>query len=322
LVPDFYYPVQPDLSYPTCELTKGFRLPASVGSSQLVDFAFLSAMAYEEPNVTKPLLDAWFGPGRVVDETDFVARYRVETNTQVIPVYYKLFSFPSLPGVGVVSIRGSQTSWDWMVNLQLWASSGLAQVVQAFVPFGWIWTPVLDDLVSVVNSVESKSLNDVSYYKTVGQFCLDLLAGYDGGDGQQYESLRLTGVSLGGGIANIVGGKLIQLIRAYGMQECSKEANSFSFYVYTKRKQESTPSLFRAPVPFWLNELLMSRLTSSTPTSLLLSLTGTLLFGLVVALDCFRRLTVELPPMIWVDVTLCTGLFASCLTNAEPEVVQ
>ena len=59
-----------------------------------------------------------------------------------------------------------------------------------------------DDLVTILNGVQSQSLKDVSYYSIVAQFCRDLLAGY--GDGQ-FQSLRLTGASLGGGTAIIAG---------------------------------------------------------------------------------------------------------------------
>ena len=33
-----------------------------------------------------------------------------------------------------------------MVNLQLWSASGLAQIVKWITPYGWIWTPILDDV--------------------------------------------------------------------------------------------------------------------------------------------------------------------------------
>ena len=205
LLPDFHYPGKPDLPYPTSKLSKGFEIP---GSAQLQDFAFFAAIAYEEPTTTESILEAWFGPNKVVDEADFVDRYREATGTDVIPVWFKLFSFPDLPGFGLVSIRGSQTKWDWLANMMLWASSGLAQVVRAVLPFGWIWSPILDDLVRVVNSVESRALQDVSYYTTVARFCRDLLQGYtDATTGQTYRfnDLRLTGASLGGGIATITG---------------------------------------------------------------------------------------------------------------------
>ena len=109
LLDDFYYPPAPDLPYPTCKLTKGFSIPGSGGFSNLGDFAMLSALAYERTDISQFHLDEWFGPGVAIDEAEIVNQYRTMTNTWSNPVYYKLISFPSLPGVGIVSIRGSET---------------------------------------------------------------------------------------------------------------------------------------------------------------------------------------------------------------------
>merc|ERR1712238_257344 len=108
--------------------------------------------------------------------------------TVLSPIYFKLFTFPSQPGTGVVAIRGSQTAWDWMVNMQLWSASGLAQLVKWLTPYGWIWTPVLDDLVSFVNIIQSNSLKKVSYYTVTTDFVNSISSTYD--------SLRITGASL------------------------------------------------------------------------------------------------------------------------------
>ena len=48
--------------------------------------------------------------------------------------------------LAILAIRGSQTAWDWGVNMQLWSAAGLAQVVKWMLPFGWIWTPILDEV--------------------------------------------------------------------------------------------------------------------------------------------------------------------------------
>jgi lipase ATG15 len=147
MVDDFYYPPQQDtLSYPTCELNKGFTFPG-VGSSSLGDYGFLSAMAYETSNVTKYSLEKWFGGVDVmVDEEEFVADYRVDSGTTNNPVYFKLFSIPSIPGYAVMAIRGSETAFDWLVNMQLWSAAGLAQVVKWLTPFGWVWHPIVSSL--------------------------------------------------------------------------------------------------------------------------------------------------------------------------------
>ena len=109
LVDDFYYPPQEEtLAYPTCELTKGFKLPL-IGNSALVDFAFFSAMAYETPNITEKVLGVWLGePGSVVDEDVFVSTWRNESGTSDNAVYFKLFTFPALPDFALLSLRGSE----------------------------------------------------------------------------------------------------------------------------------------------------------------------------------------------------------------------
>jgi len=108
-----------------------------------------------------------------------------------------LFTFPNAPNLAVVAIRGSQTNLDWMVNMQLWSAAGLAQLVKWLTPYGWIWTPILDDLVRVVNFIQSDSVKKVSYYTVTTDFANEFR--------KQYDALRVTGASLGGGLAIITG---------------------------------------------------------------------------------------------------------------------
>lgn len=103
---EFYYQGEEDtLAYPTCQLTKGFEFPGGQ-ATDLGDYSFLSAMAYESTAVTDETLPSWFGEGVVVDESDFVAEYRQESGTAASPVSFKLFSLPAVPGYAVMSIRG------------------------------------------------------------------------------------------------------------------------------------------------------------------------------------------------------------------------
>jgi lipase ATG15 len=221
LVDDYYYPGEKTLQYPTCSMSKGFQFSVDGENfdSALADYAFLSAMSYEVPNVTSYLLPQWFGTrGIAVDEDAFVKQYRKESGTDGNPTYFKLFTFPSMPGTAVVAIRGSQTSWDWLVNMQLWSASGLAQIVKWLTPYGWLWTPVLDDvslfnfehllcayfvspwirimlsyifsslfaqLVWFVSIIQSNSLKKVSYYTVTTDFVNSISDTYDG--------LRVTG---------------------------------------------------------------------------------------------------------------------------------
>ena len=129
LVNDFYYPGEQTLQYPTCQLSKGFKIGDS--DTALGDYSMLSALAYETTNVTDYLLPQYFGgEGVAIDEDEFVANYRDDSGTASVPVYFKFITFPGAPDLGVVAIRGSQTSWDWVVNMQLWSAAGLAQAVK------------------------------------------------------------------------------------------------------------------------------------------------------------------------------------------------
>jgi len=202
LVDDFYYPgEQGSLQYPSCKLSKGFQIPGG-GDSMLGDYAFMSALAYERTQVTGYLLPQWFGEGGAVDQAELVGAWRIQNDNMDNPVSFKLFTFPPQPGFGVVSIRGSETSWDWLVNMQLWSASGLAQTVKWLLPYGWIWDPFLDELVYFVNWVQTNTIKKVSYYRVTTAFVNDLFTEY-GRD--SYDTLRVTGASLGGGLAIITG---------------------------------------------------------------------------------------------------------------------
>jgi len=66
-------------------------------------------------------------------------------------------------------------------------------------PFGWLWDPILDDLVATVDTMVSHNIEEVSYYKVVTEFVNHLY------DVEGFTDLRVTGTSLGGGMAIIVG---------------------------------------------------------------------------------------------------------------------
>lgn len=86
---------------------------------------------------------------------------------------------------------------DWLNNLKLWSGAGLAQMVKWATPYGWLWTPILSDLVYFMGLVQAEELRDVDYYKVT----TDFLEEYK----EKYDALRVTGASLGGGLAIISG---------------------------------------------------------------------------------------------------------------------
>lgn len=198
-VPGFRYErVDNSLPYPTCSLD------FNVGQGPIAtrDFVFLSTMAYEA-NTTKlqEQLDSWFGTNVAIDTPDLVETFRNETKRDLSPVTYKLYSFPNITSAGepvaVVAVRGSQNAYDWLTNAQLWSAAYGMQILRSFLPFGFIWNPIFDELVRAVSIVESASIKRVSYYKETSDFVRWLQ------ESGLYADVKITGHSLGGGLAII-----------------------------------------------------------------------------------------------------------------------
>jgi len=203
LLTDFYYPPQPDLPYPSCKLTKGFELPDRE-FNYLFDQSFISTLTYETPEITKYYLDKWFASeNALVEETGFVAFYREQTGTADEPVSFKLFSIPSAPGMGIVAIRGTQVPADVLLNYQLWLSSIIMEIVRRILPLGWIWNSIYPYLLYAVGWVDGHNLNEAAYYRVTTGFVNDLLENNYTYNGKSFSKIRVTGVSLGGGLAMI-----------------------------------------------------------------------------------------------------------------------
>jgi len=145
----------------------------------------------------------WFGPGVAVNMPMVVEAFRNQTNREASPVTYNLASFPNISStgdpLGVVSIRGSQNSWDWLTNAQLWSAALGMQFLQSLLPFGFVWRPIMDELVKAISIVESESIRRVSYYVETTDFVEWLQRS------GTYAGIKVTGHSLGGGLAIITG---------------------------------------------------------------------------------------------------------------------
>jgi hypothetical protein len=122
----------------------------SLENYTLADMAFLSSLSYRSTSVVQSQLQQWFGPSglNVTDEFDLVNEWKLndggpESNSAV----FRLFRFPGEDGAtGIVSVRGTSSSLDLLVDNQLWQAAMLAQLVRMFLPFGEIFTPILPSM--------------------------------------------------------------------------------------------------------------------------------------------------------------------------------
>jgi lipase ATG15 len=86
-----------------------------------------------------------------------------------------------------------------LTDVQLWGAAALMQTLRALLPLGEIWTPIIAQLIQVINTVESSSIERVSFYKVTSRFVRYLKNETD------YTGVGVTGHSLGGGLAIITG---------------------------------------------------------------------------------------------------------------------
>lgn len=202
----FEYKPERMLPYPTCRMGKGLSIPENEDTA-LIDYTFLAQLAYynsEDESVQK-WLDEWFGDGYAKDEFEFVNAYRKEAQVSSA-VHFKLISFPHTYGndnFSIVAIRGTNNAWDALSDAQLWSAAALSQYLRAILPLGEIWTPIFENLINAVSWIEADSLEEVSYYKETVRFVEYLKSGAE--EVQNFNDVRVTGHSLGGGLAFITG---------------------------------------------------------------------------------------------------------------------
>ncbi|KAL7554664.1 hypothetical protein ACHAWF_018150 [Thalassiosira exigua] len=111
---------------------------------------------------------------------------------------YKLVTFPE-PSTAIVCVRGTNNFFDFLEDAKLWYSSALFQLVRAALPLGHLFDPLIEFSANFLSQIEDASINHGAYYHETSSFVRDLK------DSGKYESVELTGHSLGGGIALISG---------------------------------------------------------------------------------------------------------------------
>jgi hypothetical protein len=199
-LPDFTYLQKDSLQYPTCVLSND---RGESPLSSMADYAFLAGLAYRDVEGTQDALDGWFGPSgtNATDRDDVVEMWRTDNNVTAA-VSFKLVTFPVDDGdFAYVLIRGTKNNWDMLTDVQLWGAAALMQTLRALLPLGEIWTPIIAQLIQLINTVESSSIERVSFYKVTSKFVRYLKNETE----TDYIGVGVTGHSLGGGLAIITG---------------------------------------------------------------------------------------------------------------------
>ena len=198
----FYPPQQNDIRYPTCDMSSN-GIQEFDDSASLADYAFLAGLPYKTDEIIKDDL-AFFKNSdyNITYDPEFVEAYRIENdydNAAVKFDLYRIQHFDDGKESAIVSIRGTHTSYDLLADLQLWSAAMLMQVVRAVLPLGGIWTPVFDELIFAISKFQSSSLEQISFYIVTTAFVNDIK------EQGIFDSVQLTGHSLGGGLAIISG---------------------------------------------------------------------------------------------------------------------
>ena len=177
------------MQYPSCQLTQGFPLLEGTGAS-LVDVAFLATLMYEKTSAIDGSLTKWFRDIKFIDHSEDIAipfKENYEQANSASSVTYTLIGFPE-KNIGVVTIKGSSSSIDYLVDFQLWISAMLTQSVRFTLPMGELFTPVLKYLVFAISRVESDSLEKAKFYKQTTAFVKNITE-----RGDLYDHIIITG---------------------------------------------------------------------------------------------------------------------------------
>lgn len=180
----------PAAKYPVCDMTwHGF---------DILDYAYLSQLSYEiEPFLAKDL-QVWF------PDESFTVRHS-ENNTVT---FVELYSQEK--NLIIIAVRGTKIIADVIQDIDVWKEIMLLQTGSIFGPFLNFWPDSL--VVKVINwvSYSEKALSDSSrfYYDTLFDYTDRVYQRCNPTNGTKLCDIVLTGHSLGGGIAKIVGSRL------------------------------------------------------------------------------------------------------------------
>ena len=166
----------------------------------VADMAYLSYVAYQtnwnKPNLTQAI-NSYFGDRR--------GQWNVTFMSQENPRFYHLFE--ATEGVHIVSIRGTRTTREWIENLKLWSEIISYQVTSVALPVQRF------PLSFVTSYVWAASFLERLLHHNCEDFAFTSVESYlkehvINGTSHQKTSVLLTGHSMGGGLAKIIGSRL------------------------------------------------------------------------------------------------------------------
>ncbi|ELR22083.1 uncharacterized protein ACA1_158780 [Acanthamoeba castellanii str. Neff] len=165
---------------------------AQWGDLDIVDFGLLSWLAYFEINST----DYWRYADHWFNGSDWQLRH-----FQQEPVHFFDFYSPSR-NLSVVSVRGTASIVDGLEDLDLWSEALQLELVSMVFPFVFTWpdssTAVLVQVMSYLERMFVPTDDDFSYFSSVLAY-VQLI--------KSQRKVMMTGHSLGGSVAQVVGAK-------------------------------------------------------------------------------------------------------------------
>ncbi|KAL7544460.1 hypothetical protein ACHAWF_007839 [Thalassiosira exigua] len=199
----FFYDVPQEKVSPICNADLGNSHDSNGTSSlttpvkYLADFGFLSIIPYFKIDSIQSLLDTWFGEGQAFLDEDVIATFRELHPDLSSSASFQLVTFSDKSAV--VCVRGTTTYFDFLGDARLWYAPALFQLVQGAMPFGSAFNALVHLCVNMLAVLETANLKKVSYYVETTAFVNYLRKS------EKYTDIKITGHSLGGGLALITG---------------------------------------------------------------------------------------------------------------------
>jgi len=155
------------------------------------DLLFFAKLAYTEGETYNQSFAVWF------NSTEWTG---VQVASSPIVRFYDFTTYKNGNRTTVISIRGSATSLDWVVDINLFQASLLLQLGGFIAPLINFWPASLSaDVISVLDALDKIQGIVPTYYEDVEDYIIarNLL-----------NNTILVGHSLGGAVAHIVGSRL------------------------------------------------------------------------------------------------------------------